>query len=808
MRTTDFVRDLRLAARGLASRPGFAVVAVLTLALGIGANSAIFTLLHGVLLAPLPYPEPDRLARIWTQFPEDGQFRFPASAAEYLDYRDETRLFDRVAGWSCGDLVLSGEDTPQRLGACGATADLWPMLGLTAAAGRLFGPEDDRPGAEPVVLLSHSLWQRRYDGSPAVLGRRLRLDGDPTTVVGVLPEDFALRPDAELWVPLALDRQAIRERSGHFLSVAGRLSPGATLEQVREEMAAVTGRWERQYDHAHPMTAEPFAEAVVGSARTPLWMLAGAVGLVLLVACANVAGLLLARGEARRREMAVRAALGASPGRLVSQVLAESVLLAGAGGALGLLLAVWGVDGLLAVVGGSLPRSGEIAVGAPVLAFTLGISLLTALVFGLLPGLRAARTGPAGELRSGDRAGSRSRLRGALVVAEVAVAVVLVAGSGLLVRSLWNLLQVDPGFDTEGVVAVRLDLPGSRYPERDDIAPFFPRLVDRLRALPGVASVSTTTSLPLAEGLRPEGFRRLGGPGDRAGDREEPSPMGYVGVAPGYFHTLGIPLRGRDFTAADRAGAPRVAIVDEALARTYFPGEDPVGQRIQVLASRPDDVPFELVGVAGAVRHEALGVAPEPTVYVPHAQMVEHGFRPPRSAVVTVRTEGNPTDLGAVLRREVARMDPELALSELGSLDALRRTSVARPRLLAVLLGAFSVLALVLAAVGLYGLMAQLVGQRRREMGVRMALGADRGAVVRRVVGQGLRLTLAGLALGLAGSLGAGGLLRSLLYEVGTADPASFAATAVLLLLVALAACWLPALRAARVDPAAVLRAE
>lgn len=801
----NLLRDLRHAARGLIRRPGFALVAVLTLALGIGANSAIFTVLHGVLLAPLPYPEPDRLARIWTQFPDQGRSRFSVSTAEFLDYRDETRLFDRVAAWSCGSVVLSGEGAPERLGACGTSADLWPMLGVTAAAGRLFGAEDDVPGVEPVVLLSHGLWQRRYDGSRTVIGQRLRLDGNTFTVAGVLPEGFALRPDAELWTPLQLDRAAIIERSGHYLDVAGRLAPGATLEQVRQEMEAVTGRWASLYDHAHPMTAESFAESLVGSTRAPLWMLAGAVGLVLLIACANVAGLLLARGESRRREMAVRAALGAGPGRLLSQVLAESVLLALTGGALGLLLGAWGVEALVGTLGNALPRAGEIAVGVPVLAFALGISLLTALVFGLLPGTRAARTGLAHELRSGDRAGSRSRLRGTLVIAEVALAVVLVVGSGLMLRSLWNLLQVDPGFDPRGVVAAELELPPARYPERSDLARFFPQIVERLEALPGVTAVSHTTSLPLAHNLRQEGFRRL----DREHrESDEPVGTGYVGVSPGYFQTMRIPLRGRDFTAADRPGSPRVAIVDETLARLYFPGENPIGKRIQILASRPDDVPFEIVGVAGEIRHEALGEAAQPTIYVAHAQLVELGFFAPRSAVLTVRTDRDPSDLMPLLRREVARMDPELALSDLGTLDAQRRGSVARPRLLAGLLGAFSALALVLAAVGLYGLMAQIVSQRRREMGVRMALGADRRAVVGRVVGQGLKLTLAGLALGLLGALSAASLLSGLLFEVGSADPASYAATAALLILVALTACWLPARRAAQVDPAAVLRSE
>jgi len=797
--------DLRRAGRALTRRPGFACVAVLTLALGIGANSAIFTVLYGVLLAPLPYPEPDRLARIWTQFPEDGRLRFAASAAEFLDYRDETRVFDRVAAWACGNVVLSGEGTPESYRGCGSTAELWPVLGVKAAAGRLFAPADDLPGAEPVVLLSHGLWQRRYGGSPSVIGRRLHIDGTPATIVGVLPEGFGLQPDADLWAPLGLDRAAIQERSGHFLQVVGRLTPGATLDGARAEMAAVTARWERLYDHAHPMSAEPFSEAFISAARTPLWMLAGAVGLVLLIACANVAGLLLARGEARRREMAVRAALGASSGRLVSQILAESVLLAFAGGALGLLLGAWGVEVLLDQLGTALPRAAEIGVGGAVLAFTAGVSLVTVLVFGLLPGMRAARAALAGDLRSGDRAGSRSRLRGALVIAEVALAVVLVVGSGLLLRSLWNLLDVDPGFDPEGIVAVRLELPSARYPERADLVPFFPQLVERLSALPGISEVGVTTSLPLAEGLRPEGFRRLDRD-RRAG--QEASSMGYVAVSPRYFHTLRIPLRGRDFTDADRASAPRVAIVDEALARAYFPGEDPLGQQIQILASRPDDVPFEIVGVAGEIRHEGLREEPQPTVYVPHAQAIEHGFRPPRSAVAAIRAETAAFDLTAALRREVARMDPELAISDLGSLDGLRRTSVAQPRLLAGLLGAFSILALVLAAVGLYGLMAQVVGQRRREMGVRMALGAGRGMVVRRVVGQGLRLTVVGLVLGWLASLGAGRVLRSQLFGVGTADPASFAVTGMLLVLVALAACWLPARQAARVQPAEVLRSE
>lgn len=536
---SNLAHDLRLAIRTLLKRPGFAAVTVLTLALGIGANSAIFSVVNAVLLEPLPYEEPEALVNVWTQLPEAGRSRFPSSEAEFLDYRAETDLFEELGAFACGPAVLTGDERPLRITGCMTSAGLWLVLRSHAKLGRVFLPEEDRPGGAATVVLSHGLWRSRFGGDPDILDRTIVLDGESYTVVGVMPEAFAFpSKGAELWIPLVLDRASITDRSGHYLTVIGRVRAGIGLPQVLAEMDVVSERWARDYEHAHPLTALTMKEQLVGNVRTPLFVLLGTVGLVLLIACVNVASLFLARAEGRKKEMAIRSALGAGRARLLSQTLVESLVLAIVGGALGLLLAVWGVDALLAMEPGNLPRVDRIGVDGGVAAFTLAVSLLSALAFGLVPGLRASRRSWSPALVSGAReigeGVGRPRLRGALVVAEIALAVVLVVSSALLLRSFWNVLQIQPGFEPTGVLSARISLPEARYPGPGDVEAFFPELVRKLEALPGVRSVSHVGSLPFAQGLRTERFDHV----DREFRPQDPFPaVGHQTVGPGYFRS-------------------------------------------------------------------------------------------------------------------------------------------------------------------------------------------------------------------------------------------------------------------------------
>jgi predicted permease len=807
----DLWLDLKLAVRTLAARPGFTVVAVATLALAIGATSAVFGVVDGVLLRSLPYADADRLVAVWTQFPEDGLFAFPASEAEYLGVAAESELLEELGAAAGGSTVLAGAGDPERLQAAAVTASAWTTLGVEPALGRLFGAAEDVPGGPRQAVLSHRLWQRRFAGRPELLGRTLDLDGEPYEVIGVMPDGFFFpTPAAELWVPLRLAPGEREERSGHYLTVVGRLAPGTDLEALRSELAAIAGRWRTRYAHAHPLTAAGLRGELVGAARRPLAVLAAAVGFVLLVACANVAGLLLARGEGRRRELAVRAALGAGRVRLLRQLLAESLLLALCGGVLGLLAVPLGIELLLAAGGSQLPRADQLVVDGRTVAFTAAVSLFTCLLCGLLPGLRAARRPPQTALKEGVLAtpGSvRHRLRSALVVSELAAAVVLLATAGVLLRSFWSLAATPAGLDAEGVLAARLEVSPAHSPERAEVVAVFQRVVEAAANLPGVSSASLVTALPLR---REPPVERIRLPGRRPVADEEAPGVRLQLVAPGYFRTLGIPLAGRDFTAADREGSPRTAIVSRSLARAYLAGGATLGERLELLAADPADLPFEIVGVAGDVRDAGLGDEPRPTLYLPHAQAA-HLMRAgglPRGATIVLRGSGEPAARVASLRRRVAQVDPALALYDVEPLRRVIDESLARPRLLAWLLGGFSTLALLLAALGVYGLLAQLIGQRQRELSVRFALGARRRDVQRLVVGGAARLAALGLVLGLAGALAVTRGLGGLLHGVGAADPLSLAATAAVLGAAAVAAAWLPARRAVRVEPNRVLRGD
>ncbi|HEX7182944.1 MAG TPA: ABC transporter permease [Thermoanaerobaculia bacterium] len=807
---SNLLLELRQAARTLAKAPGFTLISALILALGIGANSAVFSIVEGVLLKPLPYRDSGRLVQLWTQFPEDGLLQNPFSPAEFLDYRKESKLFESMSAYLADAVVATGPQ-PERLQMVLASAELWPTLGVNAALGRTFLPDEDRPGYQAVVVLSHGFWQRRFGSDAGIVGRKIVLDGSPYTIIGVMPAGFGFpEPKVELWAPLALDPATVEGRTRHMLSVVGRLRPGATVDQVRADMKVIADRWAQEYEHAHPMTALTLREQILGDVSRPLLVLLGTVLLVLLIACANIAGLLLAQSQRRWREMALRSALGASRGRLVRQLLLENALLALLGATLGLLLSSFALKLLVALDPGDLPRLDQVYINLRVLGFTLGLSLLTILAFGLIPALRASRPDLNAALKEGaggPAPGSvRHKLRGGLVVVEIAVATMLVIGAFLLLRSFWNLQSTPPGFRSDHLLTARISsLPSARYPEPYQLENFFAELNRRLAALPGVRSASQVDRLPLWQDLVVERFEIVGqsyAPG------ETPSTRIQV-IDPHFFSTMGVPLlEGRGFSDTDGQTSPRVVIVNQTLARTFFPDGSPLDKEVRILASRPREVPFRIVGVVGDIRDESLSAPAQPTMYIPHRQAVSYLQGIASAATLLVRSSVSPESLAGSLRETVWSMDRELPVYDVQTLDSVLARSVARPRFTAVMLGLFSSIALILAIVGVYGLIAQLVSQRVREFGIRFALGATERGIVRLVVSRALLLIMAGLAAGLVLALWSSRVLANLLFGIGPIDPMSFFGTALLLTAAALLASYLPARRAAKTNPTVALRTQ
>ncbi len=803
---TTISQDLSYAWRSLRKRPGFAAVAIVTLALGIGANTAIFSVVQGVVLEPLPYPEPGRLMTVWEDHTaRGGPAREWTGRANFLDWRARNRVFEHVAVYTGWGPNLTGVGEPERLVGELVSAAYFAALGVEPAAGRAFTGVDEDPGAERVVIVTDGLWRRRFGGDPGILGKTVSLDGEPYAVVGVLPAGFEspFTADVEIWRPLPF-RPGDDDRGSYFLRAVGRLRPGVSLDLARSDLTRVG----RELSGEHPeyyrdvaVSVVPLHEIVVGPTRPALLALMGSVGFVLLIACANVANLLLARSAARRREMAIRASLGAGRARIMRQLLTESLLLTLLGGGLGLLAGTWGIEALKSIAPAGAPRLDGVGLNLEVLAFTAGLTLLTGLLFGLAPALRASRPDLVGSLQHGERAGggaARSRLRGALVVSEVALALVLLIGAGLLIRSFWGLTRVDPGFRAAGAIGANLQLPRTSYREPEAIAAFFDQLLERLDARPSLAAAGAVSVLPLSGDdsdvdVTIEG-RPAPAPGDRAG-------VWYRAVSSGYFETMGIRrVAGRGFTDRDRAGSMPVAIVNETLARRHFAGEDPIGQRLKL--GGPDSTrPWRtIVGVIGDVRHKGLGLEPAEELFLPHAQF------PRRIMTVVMRPRSEAVEALEVLRSEVRALDPDLPIGGVTSLTALVRGSLALPRFTALMLATFAALALALAAIGVYGVLSYAVSRRRREIGVRMALGADRGDVLALVVGGGLRLIGAGLAIGLPLALVASRLLRRLLIEISPHDPLTLGATAVVLVAAGSLACYLPARRAARFDPVVSLR--
>ncbi len=809
----SWLTDLRYGLRTLAKSPGFTLVALLTLGLGIGANAAIFSVVQGVLLRPLPYQEPERLVRVFHTHAEQGVMDGAFSPQDFDDLTRELAgprgPWERLGAYfftpGQSGMTLTGEGEPRRLEAAMVSAGFFTALGVEAARGRTLRPEENVPGADRVVLLSDRLWRRSFGADPRIVGGTLRLDGEAYTVAGVMPPSFQFPArEVDLWAPISLigEDDIPHRRSLRWMHVVGRLRPGTSLERADVQTDALLARLAAAYPDSNEGWSAgrvvPLHEALVGDVRPALVVLLAAVAGVLLIACANLANLLLARATTRGRELAVRAALGAARRRLVRQLLTESVLLALAGGVLGLFLAVWGVDALVALAAGELPRPDEVTPDARVVAFTFAVSLLTGLAFGLLPALRASRLADLhAALKEGGRGGGggrgRSLARNGLIVAETALAVVLLVAAGLMLRSFWSLVHVDPGFRAENVLSLSLTFP--EYPEPTQLAAARDEVIRRVEELPAVIAAGASKTLPLEGGGEPYGFTVPG----RAGALAEVQPQaGTFIVSPGYFRALGIPLlAGRSFTARDDDGERPVVVVNRAFARQLWGGEEAVGKTLLL-----GEIPLEVVGVVGDVRSGGLAAEPGSAVYIPQS------LAPRSDMKLFLRTAADPLAVAGAVREAIWSFDRDLPISDVAALAQVVAEDVARPRFLTTLLGLFGALALTLAAVGLYGVVAYGVGQRTHEIGIRMALGARRGQVLRNVVGQGMRWTLLGLALGLAGAFAATRLLAGLLFGVAPTDAATFAGVALLLATAAALASWLPARRAAATDPLTALRSE
>ena len=808
------LHDLRYGARMLLKQPGFTAVAVITLALGIGANSAIFSVVSAALIKPLPYREPDRLVQFWETNPLKNWTQATVAPANLFDWQKQNQVFEEIAAYSGSDkkgptlsgLQMESNGEPERIRALYVTGNIFSVLGANAMIGRTMREEETWQGKHTVAVLGYGLWQRRFGADPKIVGRKIMFNGRDHEIVGVMPPDFYFpSKEAELWLPMGWNYSQIAQlRRPHFLRAVGRLKPGVTLGQARSEMTGIASRLEQQYPDTNTQMGVglgPLKEWIVSDVRLPLIVFMVAVAFVLLIACANVVNLSLSRSAARAREVAVRSALGAGRGRIMRQLLTESLLLALTGGAIGLLLAGWLKDLLLAFSPGDIPRLDEIRLDWRVVGFTVGITLLTTLLTGLAPALSLSKPNLTSALKEGGQkggVGQGGRLRGALVVAEIALALVLVVGAGLMIRGFRQLQQVDPGFDPNNVLSLSVSLPESKYPEDAQQRAFFDQAEQRIRRLPGVAAVGSTTTPALTgsnwtsdatiDGRPPEDYVR---------------EIRHKVITPDYFRAMGITLlRGRFFNESDNDKSRPVIIVNATLARRHFPGEDPIGKRIKVGKPHIQNPWQTIIGVVNDEKQDGLGAKVEHEDYQPLLQNAQGQM------TLIVRTVTDPQSLIGAVREEIRALDRSLPLYDVKTMRAAIYESVARERFITLLLIVFAALALTLASVGIYGVMSYSVTQRMHEIGVRMALGAQKSDVLKLVVAQGGKLAAAGVAIGMISAIALTRLMKTLLFGVSATDPVTFIAVALLLMIVALLACHMPARRATKVDPMIALRYE
>ena len=800
------VQDLRYAARMMIQQPVFTAIAVVALALGIGANTAIFTVVNSVLLRPLPYHDPDHLVWLWDTLPQLATA--PTSLPEFIDWKDQNQSFEYLAAYQTGNMFVDDANGTKDTAVGLVTPDVFSLFRVKPLLGRTFSEEETLPGRYRVAVLSQSMWQRNFGSDPRVLGQTLQLSGAAYTIIGVIPGGFNFPNEAQLWRPLVIDPNKL-DRGPHYLRVIGRLKPGVPLSQAQAEMSTIGARLSQQYPEktaGHGIKLQLLSEVVVGDIRPALYVLLGAVGFVLLIACANVANLLLGRAGARQREIAVRTALGASRVRIIRQLLTESVLLAIAGGTAGLLVAIWGVDSLVSLSLDTIPRVREIGIDAKVAAFTLLISLLTGVVFGLAPALQVSKPDLTDALKESGRTTAgvrRNRLRSLLVVAEIAMSLVLLVGAGLMIKSFARLNRVDPGFNPDNVVTMGVTLQRTKYPDDARVAAFYSQLLERVSGAPGVKSAAAIGELPLSGSNTSDNFTIEGRP---AVPKEEQPLVECRTITPHYFESMDIPLlKGRDFSDTDTKQTPNVVIINESFARRHFADEDPLGHRIKLQGQFRD--PLLIVGVVGNVRDLGLDEQPTPEIYFPYLQN-PLGETFDRSMTIVVRTKTDPSGMAEALRGEMLSLDKTLPVYALKPMTEYLRDSLSRRRFNMVLLTVFAAVALLLAAVGIYGVISYSVSQRTHEIGIRVAVGAQSQDIFKLVIGQAMMLTLVGVAAGIVVALALTRLMESLLFEVSTTDPLTFAVISAVLTGVALTACFVPARRATKVDPMVALRYE
>ncbi len=797
------LNDIRFAARSLLKRPGFTIIVVLTLALGIGANAAVFSVINAVLLRPLPYRDADRIVTLWQNNTKSALSQNDVSPANFIDWSEQSSSFEAIAGIEPFGFSMADEGEPERFTAWLVTSGFFQVAGTDALLGRTFTAEDYKPGNERVVVLGYGLWQRRFGGDKNVAGRKITLNGQPYVVVGVMPHEFQLPSEREIWAPRVLVENHRQTRGATYWNVVARLKQGTTVAQAQEEMNGIAARLAVQYPETNGgmgASVVPLFEQMTGQIRSALWVLAGAVGFVLLIACVNVANLFLVRGAERQREFAIRRALGAERWRLLRQTLTESLLLALVGGVTGVLLASWLVKLIPALSSSKIPRVEYVEMDLRVVLFACGVSVLTAIIFGLVPAIQFWRNDIQSTLKeSGRSTGTpvRHRVRKALVISEVAIAVVLLTGAGLLLRSFVRLIQVDPGFTKENVLALQVFLPRN-YDKRDQMINFFDQSLEKIANVPGVETAAVIATPPFIDLEQDANFNVVGRPAPPQGS--EPAAF-YAQVSSEYLNTLNIPLKqGRFFTKFDNAGSQPVVVINETMARRYFPNEDPLGQRLIVIFGKAET--REIIGVVGDVLHNGLHVEPRAEMFVPHQQSV--------SAHMTflVKTRTEPTSQVAAVKQAIREVNPRQTFARTATMDELVADSLKERRFNLFLLGLFAATALLLATIGIYGSISYSTRQRTNEIGVRIALGAQSRDVLRLIVGQGIGLALIGVAIGLGAAFLLTRAIRGLLFGVSPTDPLTFFAISLLLLFTALVASLIPARRATKVDPLVALRTE